>query len=56
MPEDVPLLLEQHIGKGEIVDFLWRYSPLFFPVLEMSSVKLIYMSSCELDIPSTVKT
>ncbi|PIN02714.1 hypothetical protein CDL12_24768 [Handroanthus impetiginosus] len=24
MPEDVPLLLEQHIGKGEIVDFLWR--------------------------------
>ncbi|KAL3851121.1 hypothetical protein ACJIZ3_013003 [Penstemon smallii] len=24
MPEDVPVLLEQHIGKGEIVDFLWR--------------------------------
>ncbi|XP_051124706.1 uncharacterized protein LOC127247058 [Andrographis paniculata] len=24
MPDDVPLLLEQHIGKGEIVDFLWR--------------------------------
>ncbi|KAG8386009.1 hypothetical protein BUALT_Bualt03G0104500 [Buddleja alternifolia] len=24
MTEDVPLLLEQHIGKGEIVDFLWR--------------------------------
>ncbi|KAL8469671.1 hypothetical protein ACS0TY_032502 [Phlomoides rotata] len=24
MPEDVSLLLEQHIGKGEIVDFLWR--------------------------------
>ncbi|KAL1556155.1 hypothetical protein AAHA92_11813 [Salvia divinorum] len=24
MPEDVPLLLEQHIGEGEIVDFLWR--------------------------------
>ncbi|CAA0832471.1 Sucrase/ferredoxin-like family protein [Striga hermonthica] len=24
MPEDVPLLLEQHIGRGEIVDFLWR--------------------------------
>lgn len=23
-PEDVPLLLEQHIGKGEIVDWLWR--------------------------------
>ncbi|XP_073025539.1 uncharacterized protein [Primulina eburnea] len=24
MPEDVPVLLEQHIGKGEIVDCLWR--------------------------------
>ncbi|KAL6577935.1 hypothetical protein OROMI_010263 [Orobanche minor] len=24
MPEDVSLLLEQHIGKGEIIDFLWR--------------------------------
>lgn len=23
-PEDVPQLLEQHIGKGEIVDWLWR--------------------------------
>ncbi|THG10238.1 hypothetical protein TEA_003640 [Camellia sinensis var. sinensis] len=23
-PDDVPLLLEQHIGKGEIVDWLWR--------------------------------
>ncbi|XP_057466209.1 uncharacterized protein LOC130773752 [Actinidia eriantha] len=23
-PDDVPVLLEQHIGKGEIVDFLWR--------------------------------
>ncbi|XP_047341262.1 uncharacterized protein LOC124944957 [Impatiens glandulifera] len=23
-PEDVPFLLEQHIGKGEIVDYLWR--------------------------------
>ncbi|KAJ0045733.1 hypothetical protein Pint_03813 [Pistacia integerrima] len=23
-PDDVPLLLEQHIGKGEIVDLLWR--------------------------------
>ncbi|XP_043691699.1 uncharacterized protein LOC122642326 [Telopea speciosissima] len=23
-PEDVPILLEQHIGKGEIVDRLWR--------------------------------
>ncbi|KAL2475992.1 Sucrase/ferredoxin-like family protein [Abeliophyllum distichum] len=24
MPDDVPVLLEQHIGKGEIVDCLWR--------------------------------
>ncbi|KAL7088118.1 hypothetical protein ACP275_13G109100 [Erythranthe tilingii] len=24
MPEDVPVLLDQHIGKGEVVDFLWR--------------------------------
>eukprot|EP00252_Welwitschia_mirabilis_P018634 TRINITY_DN4141_c0_g1_i3.p1 TRINITY_DN4141_c0_g1~~TRINITY_DN4141_c0_g1_i3.p1 ORF type:complete len:315 (+),score=56.66 TRINITY_DN4141_c0_g1_i3:247-1191(+) len=24
-PEDVPLILEQHIGKGKIVDRLWRY-------------------------------
>ncbi|KAG0467242.1 hypothetical protein HPP92_018822 [Vanilla planifolia] len=23
-PVDVPLLLDQHIGKGEIVDYLWR--------------------------------
>lgn len=23
-PDDVPLLLEHHIGKGEIVDYLWR--------------------------------
>ncbi|KAM1276336.1 hypothetical protein ACFX13_029572 [Malus domestica] len=23
-PEDVPVLLEQHVGKGEIVDWLWR--------------------------------
>ncbi|GLT36745.1 hypothetical protein SLA2020_111050 [Shorea laevis] len=23
-PDDVPLLLERHIGKGEIVDWLWR--------------------------------
>lgn len=23
-PDDVPLLLEQHIGKGEIIDYLWR--------------------------------
>ncbi|KAI3973870.1 hypothetical protein MKX01_030446 [Papaver californicum] len=23
-PDDVPLLLEQHIGKGEIIDRLWR--------------------------------
>ncbi|XP_057982407.1 uncharacterized protein LOC131167627 [Malania oleifera] len=23
-PDDVPMLLEQHIGKGEIVDALWR--------------------------------
>ncbi|KAK9209902.1 hypothetical protein WN944_002271 [Citrus x changshan-huyou] len=23
-PDDVPTLLEQHIGKGEIVDWLWR--------------------------------
>ncbi|CAB4281848.1 unnamed protein product [Prunus armeniaca] len=23
-PEDVPVLLEQHIGKGEILDWLWR--------------------------------
>ncbi|KAL5699968.1 hypothetical protein ACHQM5_025477 [Ranunculus cassubicifolius] len=23
-PEDVPVLLEQHIGKGEIIDRLWR--------------------------------
>ncbi|KAJ9182507.1 hypothetical protein P3X46_006494 [Hevea brasiliensis] len=23
-PDDVPILLEQHIGKGEIVDWLWR--------------------------------
>lgn len=23
-PEDVPQLLEQHIGRGEIVDWLWR--------------------------------
>ncbi|TXG67994.1 hypothetical protein EZV62_009269 [Acer yangbiense] len=23
-PDDVPALLEQHIGKGEIVDWLWR--------------------------------
>ncbi|KAF5728473.1 hypothetical protein HS088_TW21G00620 [Tripterygium wilfordii] len=23
-PDDVPMLLEQHIGKGEIVDWLWR--------------------------------
>ncbi|XAR56807.1 hypothetical protein NMG60_11037411 [Bertholletia excelsa] len=23
-PDDVTILLEQHIGKGEIVDFLWR--------------------------------
>lgn len=23
-PDDVPLLLEQHIGKGEIIDLLWR--------------------------------
>ncbi|XP_057474344.1 uncharacterized protein LOC130762622 [Actinidia eriantha] len=23
-PDDVPVLLEQHIGKGEIVDWLWR--------------------------------
>ncbi|CAK9145125.1 unnamed protein product [Ilex paraguariensis] len=24
MPDDVSVLLEQHIGKGEIVDLLWR--------------------------------
>ncbi|RRT72106.1 hypothetical protein B296_00005793, partial [Ensete ventricosum] len=24
-PDDVPILMEQHIGKGEIVDHLWRY-------------------------------
>lgn len=24
-PDDVSILLEQHIGKGEIVDRLWRY-------------------------------
>ena len=23
-PEDVPVLLEQHVVKGEIVDWLWR--------------------------------
>ncbi|KAH7544543.1 hypothetical protein JRO89_XS15G0183100 [Xanthoceras sorbifolium] len=23
-PDDIPILLEQHIGKGEIVDWLWR--------------------------------
>ncbi|KAK6934623.1 Thioredoxin-like ferredoxin [Dillenia turbinata] len=23
-PDDVPMLLEQHIGKGEIIDWLWR--------------------------------
>ncbi|XP_019183129.1 PREDICTED: uncharacterized protein LOC109178073 [Ipomoea nil] len=23
-PDDVPILLEQHIGKGKIVDYLWR--------------------------------
>eukprot|EP00268_Persea_americana_P063334 TRINITY_DN8209_c0_g1_i2.p1 TRINITY_DN8209_c0_g1~~TRINITY_DN8209_c0_g1_i2.p1 ORF type:complete len:331 (-),score=56.15 TRINITY_DN8209_c0_g1_i2:362-1354(-) len=24
-PDDVPILLEQHIGKGEVVGYLWRY-------------------------------
>ncbi|KAK8939312.1 hypothetical protein KSP40_PGU004605 [Platanthera guangdongensis] len=24
-PDDVPALLEQHIGKGEIIDHLWSY-------------------------------
>ncbi|KAK3021557.1 hypothetical protein RJ639_046505 [Escallonia herrerae] len=24
MPDDVPFLIEQHIEKGEVVDFLWR--------------------------------
>lgn len=43
MPEDVPLLLEQHIGKGEIVDFLWRYSHY---VNTPFSVKLINTSIC----------
>jgi (2Fe-2S) ferredoxin len=28
-PEDVPILLEQHINKGEIVDRLWRYVQSF---------------------------
>lgn len=26
-PDDVPILLEQHIGKGEVVGYLWRYVP-----------------------------
>lgn len=47
MPEDVPLLLEQHIGKGEIVDFLWRYSHLFSLYVNTPfSFKLINTSTC----------
>ncbi|KEH32839.1 putative thioredoxin-like ferredoxin [Medicago truncatula] len=29
-PEDVPLLLQQHVMKGEIIDSLWRFAPYAF--------------------------
>ncbi|RWV83046.1 hypothetical protein GW17_00055397 [Ensete ventricosum] len=37
-PDDVPILLEQHIGKGKIVDHLWRY---------LSDLSLIFYYSNE---------
>lgn len=29
-PDDVPALLDQHIGKGEIIEHLWRFVLLWF--------------------------
>ena len=45
-PDDVPILMEQHIGKGKIVDHLWRYLVTFIYVIVLLHCLMSQSISC----------
>ncbi|KAH6778598.1 Sucrase/ferredoxin-like family protein [Perilla frutescens var. hirtella] len=55
MPEDVPLLLEQHIDKGEIVDFLWRGQMGLSEEDQKKTQELRFRVHCESNIDRSIK-
>uniref|UniRef100_A0A7N2M7Y8 Uncharacterized protein n=1 Tax=Quercus lobata TaxID=97700 RepID=A0A7N2M7Y8_QUELO len=54
-PEDVPVLLEQHILKGEIVDWLWRGEMGFSEEEQKKSQEIRIKLNCKTDVGKNAK-
>lgn len=53
MPDDAPALLEQHIEKGQVVDWLWRL--VYFIVIFITLLCwMVIMLSCYVFLHSNV--
>ncbi|XP_077237630.1 sucrase/ferredoxin-like family protein [Tasmannia lanceolata] len=54
-PDDVPILLEQHVGKGEIVDRLWRGQMGLSEEAQKKTQELRLQQNGETGVEKTVK-
>ncbi|XP_022716716.1 uncharacterized protein LOC111275575 [Durio zibethinus] len=54
-PDDVPKLLERHIGKGEIIDLLWRGQMGLSEEEQQKCQELRHLANCETTIEGNTK-